>query len=73
MSKKLKRFIANLAITMLGFGCAIFAYEKIGPLFADKYYTLIHLGLYLVAALVAGGFAWHAYDRFRNGDCFVDD
>lgn len=73
MSKKLKRFIGTFAITMIGFGCVSFAFQNVGPMLTDKYYSAIHWGIDVLGILVAVAFGWRIYARFHHGDCFIDD
>lgn len=73
MTKKLKWFIGNFIITMIGFGCVLFLYEHIGALFVDKYYTLILWGLRLLSVVAAAVFAWVGIKRYNDGDFLIDD
>lgn len=74
MPKKLKRYLANSALTVIWLALVTGVVEAIGEPFFGKYHIVIIWGLRILSLGVACIIVWRIYIGVsRDGDLLIDD
>ena len=73
MSKRMKRFVSNSAVTALVFGGVTTFYDQIGPLVVGVYFDLIWWGIFFVLFAILTFIVSRFCVGIQNGYLLFDD